>query len=387
MMTRTTLVDNDIADPAVLYLAFELSDSRWLLAFSDGRGRASKARLLSVPAGELDQLREEMTRAKQHFGLGDDCVVVSCYEAGRDGFWLHRELEIMGVSNVVVDSSSIEVNRRKRRVKTDKLDARRLLSLLLRYHAGDTDLWSVVRVPSVEDEDARHLHRERKQLMKETQQHRQRIQSLLITHGVRLSADNDFGRVLNKLRLRDGRPVPVGLRTRLLREHERLRTAEKQLRVLERERLEQLRSAEPCPQIEKVRMLQQLRSVGINSSWLLVMEFFGWRTFNNRKEVGAAAGLTGCPFDSGGYDHEQGISKAGNPRVRSTMVELSWLWLRYQPESELSQWFQRKWGHGSRRQRKVGIVALARRLLIALWRYVEFGVVPDGAIEVVATHS
>lgn len=380
MTTQTTLTRDDSAKTATLHIAFELSDSQWLLAMSDGEVRAGKSRVRRMEARDLARLAVEVDKARRHFGLASDCELVSCYEAGRDGFWLHRELEQRGFHNVVVDSASIEVNRRKRRAKTDRLDARRLLSLLLRYQHGETDVWSVVRVPSVDDEDARQLHRERTQLKKEIRQHRMRIQCLLITQGVKISVDQKFLKLLPVIQLPNGGGVPQALQARLRREYERLTAAQHQLREVEKARLELLRRTEPPKRIVKVQALQRLRGVGMESSWLLVMEFFGWRTFNNRREVGAAAGLTGCPFNSGNSSHEQGISKAGNPRVRSLMVELAWLWLRHQPDSELSHWFARKWGAGSTRSKKVGIVALARRLLIALWKYVERGVTPAGAL-------
>jgi transposase len=348
-------------------------------ALSDGQVPAAKARLVTMPSRDLERLRSEITKAKERFALPADCPVLSCYEAGRDGMWLHRHLASSGVENLVVDSASIEVSRRKRRAKTDRLDARKLLKKLLEYGGGETKVWSVVRVPSIEDEDARQLHRELEQLKKEVQQHRLRLQSLLVAQGVKLSIGRDFVQQLARAQLWDGQPVPPALQTRLRREYERLGTAQGQLREVEHERKQLVQKGRSL-RLDKVRMLQSLRGIGINGSWLLVMELFGWRQFDNRKQVGAAAGLTGTPYNSGGSNHEQGISKAGNRRVRRMVVELSWCWLRYQPDSALSRWFQQRWGAGSKRHRKVGLVALARRLLIALWRFVECGLVPDGAL-------
>jgi transposase len=283
------------------------------------------------------------------------------------------------VQNLIVDSASIEVSRRKRRAKTDRLDARKLLAMLIRHQLGEREVWSVVRVPSVEDEDARQLHRELEQLKKEVLQHRLRIDSLLVAQGLKLPIGQDFLPRLGLARLHDGRPVPADLQARLHREYQRLGCAQAQLREVERARRKLVREG-GAERLDKVRRRQSLRGIGVNGAWLLVMEFFGWRQFNSRKEVGGAGGLTGCPYDSGGSDHEQGISKTGNRRVRWMMVELAWCWLRFQPDSELSSWFQDKWGQGGKRQRKVGIVALARRLLIELWRFVEFGTVPEGAV-------
>ena len=379
MKSQTTLNNNDSATADKLHVAFELSESQWVLAFSDGRRKAATARIVRIPSRDLGRLGDELSLAKKRFGLAKDCPVLSCYEAGRDGHWLHRYLQSIGVQNLEVDSASIEVNRRKRRAKTDRLDAKKLLSMLLRYALGETEVWSVVRVPSVQDEDARQLHRERDQLTKEVGQHRMRIQGLLVSQGVKTAVGKHFLQQLAEAKLFDGQPLPTELNERLRREYERLATAQNQLRAVERQRAKLVKEGQ-SERLEKVRMLQTLRGIGMNGSWVLTMEFFGWRTFNNRKQVGGAAGLTGTPFKSGSSNHDQGISKAGNPRVRRMMVELAWCWLRFQPDSALSRWFQSKWGSGSSRQRKVGIVALARRLLIDLWRLVEFGVVPEGAV-------
>jgi transposase len=377
--TQTTLVGEHSVEGRVLHVAFELSESKWVLAFSDGRTPAAKARIVTIPSRDLERLGSEIVKAKTRFELAEQCRVVSCYEAGRDGFWLHRHLESIGVENLLVDSASIEVNRRKRRAKTDRLDARKLLAMLIRHQLGERDVWSVVRVPSVEDEDARQLHRELEQLKREVLQHRLRINSLLVAQGIKLCVGNNFLAQLGNARLHDGSPVPAGLQARLQREYQRLGCVQAQLREVDKARSKLVRAGS-AERLEKVRRLQSLRGIGLNGSWLLVMEFFGWRQFNNGKEVGGAGGLTGCPYDNGNSDHEQGISKTGNHRVRWMMVQLAWCWLRFQPDSKASQWFHQKWGHGSKRQRKVGIVALARRLLVDLWRFVEFGVVPDRAL-------
>lgn len=378
-LTQAALDADHTANQTALHMALELSKSKWVVAFSDGRTRLSKARLVTVDTKRFKRLRTEISLAKTRLGLPRDCLVTSCYEAGRDGFWVHRYLQSIGVENVIVDPASIEVNRRKRRQKTDRLDARKLLAMLVRYYQGEQDHWSVVRVPSIEDEDARQLHREIERLKIEAKQHRVRIQSLLITQGVDLVVGRDFVHQLEQIELWDGSRPPAALMARILREHERLLAVKQQLSEIEKQRRQLVRESNSA-RIEKVRMLQSLRGIGVNGSWVLVMEFFGWRQFRNRKQVGAAAGLAGTPFDSGSSERDQGISKAGNRRVRTMMVELAWCWLRFQPESALSIWYGKKWGPGSKRSRKVGIVALARRLLVDLWRFVEFGVVPKGAV-------
>jgi len=363
-------------DPPCLYMAIELSASKWRLALSAGGQRIRES---SVGAGDRDRLALEISAAKKRFGLPEDAKVISCYEAGRDGFWVDRLLSELGVDNVVVDAASMKVDRRARRAKTDKIDARRLLVDLIRHHRGEKDVWKVVRVPSEEQEDKRRLHRDLERLKKEKSQHRSRIFSLLATQGVRAGNLNAFLRDLDAARIWDGKPLPPGLKAEIERERDRLRLVEEQIRAITNEQREQLKHAS-SPELAKVKVLTKLRGIGVDSSWLLVMEMFGWRQFNNRGEVGGSAGLGGTPHNSGSSENEQGISKAGNPLVRTRAVELAWLWIRYQPRSELSQWFMRRFAGGGSRMRRVGIVAVARKLLIALWHLVEHGVVPQGAV-------
>jgi len=305
--------------------------------------------------------------------------VRSCYEAGRDGFWLDRYLSAGGIHSSVVDSSSIEVNRRQRRAKTDRLDAGKLLNLLLRYHGGEKKVWSVVRVPSAVAEDARQLHRELQELKDERTEHVNRIKGLLISQGLTAPEVNkDFAPWLSAARLWDGSAVPLELQQRLLRELERWEVLGQQIRTLEDERRQRIRR-DHTPHVDKVRRLLELWGIGLNGAWLLVYELFAWRHFDNRKQVGGCVGLTPTPYQSGDSRREQGISKAGNRRLRRLMVELAWCWLRWQPDSALSRWYQSRFGVGNGRSRKIGIVALARKLLIALWKYLEQGEVPAGS--------
>jgi transposase len=367
---------------AVLYLAFELGWGEWKLAFSSGP--RANVRLRAIGGRNTGALLEEIAKAKKRLDLPDDAPVVSCYEAGRDGFWLHRYLASQGVTNSVVDSSSIEVKRRGRRRKTDRLDVGKLLSMLIRWDHGERDVWSVVQVPSVGDEDRRQLHRELLELKAERTQHTNRIKGLLAGCGLAVpTIDETFPEVLGGLRTWDGQPVPAGLQQRLLREHERWQLVQRLVRDLENERTRKIRSATEGP-VVKVRTLMQLRGIGVNSAWLFVMEFFGWRQIKNRKQLAALAGLAPTPYQSSDSEHEQGISKAGNRRLRTMAVEIAWCWLHYQPESALSQWYGERFGKGSSRQRRIGIVALARKLLVALWRYLETGEVPAQAEVVTA---
>jgi len=357
-----------------LYIAFELSNTKWKLAFGNG----IKKRRKTIDARDIKTFMKEVAIAKSHFKITDAVEIYSCYEAGRDGFWIHRFLESRGIRNVVVDSSSIEVNRRLRRVKTDRVDVEKLLTMLIRYVNGEQKLWSVLHVPTVEQEDVRRLNHESERLKKERTAHTNRIKSLLILHGIELKIRSDFIRVLDEVVQWNGRPLPEGLKRELLREYHRYQLIQLQLKELGAEQVEILKGS--SVQAQKAKALGQLKGIGPVSSWTLVFEFFGWRRFNNVKQVGAASGLAPTPHASGDMQREQGISKAGNRRVRATMIEVSWFWLRYQPQSSLSRWFTRRFGGGGKRTRRIGIVAMARKLLVALWKYLEKGLVPEGAM-------
>lgn len=361
---------------AVLFVAFELSNKKWKLGMSVSKG--VKTRNRTVDAGDFAAVEEAMGRAKRRFGLAESALVVSVYEAGRDGFWIHRRLEEMGVRNLVIDPASVDVNRRKKRAKTDPLDIGKLMKNLIQWWEGDRNVWSVVVVPSEKDEDARHFHRELEALKGERTRHTNRIKSLLVMHGVRMAIGGDFAEKIGEIRTAQGSKLPPQLRRRLEREAERLALVREQIRGLEEERRNGLATVEDV-RFDKMRKLLQLRALGPNGAWLLVMEFFGWREFRNRKQVGSLAGLTPTPFASGDVDNEQGIDKAGVTRVRTMMIELAWRWVQIQPKSEITEWFNREFGGGSRRHRRVGIVAVARKLLVQLWRYVEHDVLPPGA--------
>ena len=376
MEPETTCKVNDTTEKRRLYMALELSEKEWKLGFSVGPGQAP--RLRSVPARDVGKLKEEIHLARMRFGLGEEVEVVSCYEAGRDGFWLHRYLEAEGVRNLVVDSASIEVSRRFRRVKTDGMDVGKLLGMLMRYYLGEKKVWSVVRVPSVKAEDERQLHREMLSLTKERTRHINRMKGLLAGQGVVMEIGPGFMEALGEVRLWDGSGMPGRLRKRLEREYERMGLLKEQIGQLEKEREEVLCTSQE-EAVEQVRQLLRLKGIGMNSAWLYVMEFFAWRGFRNRREVGALAGLTPTPYQSGESSKECGISKAGNRPVRGMAIEIAWAWLRYQPESALSLWYNQRFAEGSSRVRRIGIVALARKLLIELWKYLETGAVPEGA--------
>lgn len=363
---------------AVLYLAFELSHKKWKLGFGDGK--APQVREVGIEAGDLEACRREIQKAKRRFGLEESAAVRSCYEAGREGFWLHRALVSMGIENMVVDASSIEVNRRQRRAKTDRMDVKKLVRQLVRYWRGERDVWSVVRVPSGEAEDSRQLHRGLEVLKEERKQHRVRIQSLLFTQGIDLKVGSKFLEKLEQLRCWNQQPIPAGMKQRIADEYHRLQLVEVQIREAKARQGERLKAVPKNDVgLEKVRKLQQLVSIGMGSSWVFVMELFGWRQFHNRRELAAAVGLTPTPYNSGASEREQGISRSGNRRIRKLLIEIAWAWLRLQPSSKLSQWYNQRFANAGKRMRRIGIVAVARRLVIDLWRYLQSGVVPEGA--------
>ena len=360
-----------------LYVAFELGVDEWKVGFT--RDLEAKPRVRTMPARDLKQLAREITAAKHWFALPAKTPVRSCYEAGRDGFWLHRYLVTSGIDNRVVDSASIEVNRRQRRAKSDGLDARKLLTMLLRYHAGESKVWSVVRVPTVEEEDRRQLHRELRTWKQERTRTLNRIHGLLASQGLRLPTGHDVSGRLEAMRLWNGAPLPAGLRARVQRELDHAQFLHAKILELQRQRSWAIKH-ERGEAIAKVRQLLRLRGIGENGAWVYVNEFFGWRQFKNRKEVGAAAGLVPTPYQSGDGKQELGISKAGNRHIRAVAIEMAWSWLRFQPGSQLSRWFEARFSRGGPRARKIGIVAVARKLLIDMWRFLRDGAVPEGAL-------
>jgi transposase len=360
----------------VLYMAMELSNSKWKLGFGNG----SKLRRKSIDARDRQRLLEEVVLAKSKLKLPADARVVCCFEAGRDGHWIYRWLKSEGFEVKEIDSSSIETARGRKHVKTDRVDVEKLLDLLIRHYClGLRKAFRVVRVPGVPAEAAQRLHREDEYLLKQRTRISNRIKALLVTQGIsELRLGKGFAQRLERAKLWNGEGLTVELQTELLRLHAQYEVFAGQLKELERAYAAELSADTPVAEYR--RRLERLKSLGPKSSRLLAAEVFSWRRFDNGKQVGAMAGLTPTPSQSGDTQTEQGISKAGNRRVRRTMIELAWLWLRWQPDSELSQWFNRRFAHGGKRMRRIGIVALARKLLIALWRYVEDGVIPKGAV-------
>lgn len=358
---------------AALYVAVELGAAEWLLTMSSGPAARRVRR--RIGAGRPDQVRNALTAGKQQLGVAPDAPVWSCYEAGRDGFWPHRCLVSLGVRNVVVDSSSIEVPRRARHAKTDRLDGDTLLRMLLRYCSGERRLWQVVRVPSRAWEDARQASRGLTTLQAERTRGRNRIRSLLALHGVRqVRLDAQLPARVAQLRDWAGEPLPPGVQARIGQAWRLLAQVERERQVAMAEERRQT-TADRASEAAK---LTELCGIGARTATILAHELFN-RDLRNRREVGALAGLVSAPYRSGTIVRDQGVTRGGIPGVRRIAIELAWAWLRYQPDSALSRWYQHRFGGGGPGTRAIGIVALARRVLIALWRYVDQGIVPAGA--------
>jgi transposase len=359
----------------VLYVAFELGKTSWTLGMTSGFGMPSWVR--TVTSGDFAAVARVIAAARQRFQLPATAAVVSCYEAGRDGFWIHRALERLGIRNRVVDSASIEVNRRARRTKTDRLDARKLVLLLVRVCAGDRDAWAEVRVPTVAVEAARHPSRERSALIKERTRLRNQMSSWLATWGCQASL-RSRQRTGWWTTVRDwaNEPLPLPVQARLARAHRRLVLLTEHIATIDRAQAAQVRQARPTSALAQ---LVRLRGVATTGASVLLAEGLVWRAFQNRRQIGGLLGFAPAKYDSGASSRDRGISGAGNAHLQAVMTELAWGWVHWQPDSALTRWYVERFGRG-KRSRKVGIVALARKLLIALWRYVTAGVVPAGAV-------
>ena len=375
---QPTQVSNFTREAEVLAVSLELASKDWKLALDDGKRAAPVVRGGVVkheePRRRLLEAVAVIEATKKKWGLAAGVRVVVVYEAGQDGFWIQRGLEAVGYEVLVVDPASIQVNRQARRAKTDRLDALLLVRALRGWLLGERDRMRVIRVPSVAAEGRRHLMRERGELQKEIGQHRDRMRKLLHTMGCREEVDT-LGQRLpgGAVQCADGRALPAGLQQRLVRESARLQLVQAQLAELEKTLPEQL----PEELRQRIEQLLQLKAVGPVGAYRLLLELF-WRDFNNRREVGSCVGLTPQPYDSGESRVYQGISKAGNRRVRALLIEMAWMWVRYQPQSELAQWYcKRISGTGiNKRSKRIAIVAVARRLAILLWRYLKHGVLP-----------
>ena len=376
MRTRAARMELS-AGEEILLVALELSRSTWKLVASNRR--SGERRRVDVKAWDEAGLIAQLSRAKRRLGLPEAARVISCQEAGRDGFSVHRLLESLGVESLVIDAASVSVDRKQRRAKSDGLDADKLMDHLLRYCGGESRVWRVLHVPSEQSEDRRRLHRELEVLKAERTRIRCRIQSMLATVGIRCGIGKSWGDELDRLRQWNGSPLGANLLLALRMEWKRLQQVAAMIGELKAERQKLVKEGQAMD-LQKVRALLALRAVGEEVSWYLVMECFGFRRFANERQVGACAGLAPTPYDSGQMRREQGIGKDGNRRLRWVLIEAAWGWLRLQPDSALSRWFHQRFGGAGKRSRRIGIVALARKLFIALWRYVEQGIVPLGAV-------
>jgi transposase len=370
-----------IETPRCLF-AIELSKKSWVIGFVTPLSSKISRRILSGGdwKGLLKLIEEVKTRVSRETGRTVEAM--SCYEAGYDGFWLHRLLEAHGIRNYVIDPASLQMDRRARSVKTDRIDTERLLRSLMAYLRGEPKVWSVVRAPSVAEEDARRLHRERDRLISERVRHVNRIKGLCALHGIydyQPLRPQAMAR-LEQLRTAQGASLPPRLKAEIKRELQRLELVVEMIATLEAER-DAIVEDEASTHInaKKIRDLHKLKAIGPEFAAVLVGEIFH-RHFNNRRQLASYVGYAPSPFQSGSVARDQGISKAGNSKGRTTGIELAWLWLRYQPGSDLSAWFQARVGATKGRIRRIAIVALARKLLVALWRYLETGLVPRGAV-------
>ena len=367
------------SDEHTLYAALELSKNSWLLAIqSPGRDNPS---LHPIGGGDADGLVAKLDAARKRLAKVSGRVpkVILCYEAGYDGFWLARFLEPHGIDCRVMDPASLQVDRRARRVKTDRIDVENILHTLIAWCRGERHVCSMVVIPSVDEEDLRRSHRERNRLVRERTAHINRIKGLLFAQGIRGINVKSRHKTLTPAELvtGDGRALPERLAREIAREIERLALVQAQIVKVERERD---LAPTPCDATERKRhQLLRLNGIGATSAPILAREVY-YRQFANRRQVASFIGLAPSPYDSGESRRSQGISKAGNSLVRAIMIQTAWMWLKHQPNSALSQWFHRRTEGQSKRMRCVMIVALARKLAVALWRYLELGLIPEGAI-------
>lgn len=373
-MQPTQRVDRRTA----LDVSLELAGKAWKVAATDGQRRHPAVLVVDGDPrwARLQALLRRLRELQARWKLPRACPVHVIYEAGQDGFWIARALEAEGIQVIVVDAASVPVARHARRAKTDRLDALKLLEALRGWLRGERGELRVLHRPSEQAEARRLLARERGLLQKEVGQHRDRARKLLLLHGCTEEVDAGLADRLmaGKVRCADGGRLPEELWSWLMRELERMELARQQLGSLEKTLLQQLPEAvQRC-----VAQLAQLRGLGWVGAMRLVLELF-WRDFANRRQVGACVGLVPQPYDSGNSHVDQGISKQGNRRVRSLLIEIAWFWVRYQKGSELAQWFAKRTANGNKRSKRVAIVAVARRLAIALWRYLRDGVIPAGA--------
>ena len=367
---------------AAIFISLELSRSIWLIT-SLSPGSGEKMSKHSLRAGDVAALlaRFSELQEKALARTGKSFPIIAVQEAGLDGFWLHRVLERERIESHVVDPASIATSRRRRRAKTDRIDGETLLRALLAHKRGEPRVCAMVKAPTPEEEDRRRVCRERKVLISERVEHINRIKGLLFSQGISSyeALRRDRRQRLEELRTGDGGPLPTHLKTQISRELDRLELLLEQIGMVEAERDAMLAAQPAAAPASAGRMLRNFKGVGPEFAAILWLEAL-FRHFDNRRQIASYAGLAPTPWQSGSVDREQGVSKAGNPRLRATLIELAWLWLRHQPQSALALWFKERVTRNGGRMKKTLIVALARKLLVALWKYVTVGVVIEGAV-------
>ncbi|MFC4595646.1 IS110 family transposase [Sphingobium tyrosinilyticum] len=368
-------------DLGAIFVSMELSRSIWLIT-SLLPGSGEKLSKHVVRAGDIAGLMARFTqlRAKARARTGCSYPIIVIQEAGLDGFWIHRVLCKEGIESHVVDPASIATSRRRRRAKTDRIDGEALVRALLAHKRGEPRVCAMVRVPTPEEEDRRRICRERKVLLADRIRHVNRLKGLLFAQGVTgyQPLRRDRRERLEELMTGDGRPLPMHLKVQIGRELDRLELLLEQIRAVESER-DTLLAAEPTAMPAPAAMLLDIKGIGPEFAAILWSEGL-FRHFANRREVAAYAGLAPTPWQSGSVDREQGVSKAGNPRLRTALIQLAWLWIRNQPQSALTHWYQQRVRLNGGRLKKSTVVALARKLLVALWKYVTAGVIIEGVV-------
>ena len=373
--TAAALNEKRYGDEPVLYMAIEMSKAKWKVGSTDG----GKIREKNCDAGDFDAFQEEVVRSKRRLKMAPDAHVVVVYEAGRDGFWPQRVLDSLGFDVLVIDPASLAVPRRRRPKKTDRVDLKRMLRALIAYCNGDDQIFAVCRVPSVRDEDDRLLERRREEINKQRTATINKIRAAIRLHTPEDVVPGKVHKQLDKLTTADGRPLPQQQKYYLRDLCERLQLFNDQLRRIETERKQLALERREDPKFQMIARLTQLRGLGDVTAWSLVMEMYGWRAFKTRGEVGAYCGLTSSPWASGSVQHDQGLSRSGNTHVRWLLIQLAWRWIRFQPDSELTRWYQKAVAVGGKARKKKIVVGLARKLAIRLWRYLESGELPRGA--------
>lgn len=358
-----------------LYIGIELAKNAWTLAVSDG----DEIEVQTIDAKDYQEFANLIQWARERFKLDDELDLFSCYEAGQDGFAPHRNLAERGINNLVVDPGSVESSA-KDDPKTDRLDARTLVRKLIHYHAGDKEVFSTVRVPNKRREDDREISRELETLKTEKNRHENRIRSLLFKHGIDRKPSQTLIEQLDEVTTSYGDGLGQHLKDRIRREYERLQQVTDQLKEVKRKRRKVVNERKDSdPAMRKIEKMMQLKGVGPETAFTLVTEAFGWREFQNREEVGGYLGLTPTPHNTGDEQREKGMSKSGPGQLRKMAIEIAWKWLENQPRSELTNWFYDRWDGDSKRMKRILIVALARKLMVRIWKYLENDVPPNGS--------